>query len=56
MKKLIRITITVVIIVSSLHGAMLKTEVEQGLKKICIYDDGTTKTIMSHMICPLTKY
>jgi len=37
------------------HAAVLKSEVTEGLKKICIYSDGSTLTISSVGICPLSK-
>ena len=40
---------------ASAYAALLKSEVIEGLKKVCIYSDGTTITISSVGICPLTK-
>lgn len=37
------------------NAAMLESEVTQGLKKICIYSDGSTITISSVGICPLSN-
>lgn len=39
----------------SINAAILESEVTQGMKKICIYSDGSTRTISSIGICPLTK-
>lgn len=36
-------------------AALLTQEVVQGLKKVCIYSDGSTITISSVGICPLSK-
>jgi hypothetical protein len=36
-------------------AAMLEQEVEQDFKKICIYSDGSTITVSSGGICPLTN-
>jgi hypothetical protein len=40
---------------TSAHAAILKSEVVEGLKKICIYSDGSTITIGSAGVCPQTK-
>tara|TARA_B110000211_G_scaffold234969_1_gene307899 strand:+ start:1242 stop:1403 length:162 start_codon:yes stop_codon:yes gene_type:complete len=39
----------------SANAAILESEVIQGMKKICIYSDGTTITISSIGLCQLTK-
>jgi len=36
-------------------AALLETEVTTGLKKVCIYSDGSTITISSVGICKLSK-
>ncbi len=39
----------------SANAAMLESEVTQGMKKICIYSDGSTITVFSVGLCPLTN-
>jgi hypothetical protein len=53
MKKLL--FVAAVVLSSGAYAAILKTEVIEGLKKICIYSDGSTITISSVGICPLSK-
>lgn len=36
-------------------AALLDREVESGMKKICIYTDGTTITVNSYQVCPMSK-
>ena len=40
---------------ASAYSAILKSEVIEGLNKICIYSDGSTITISSVGICLLVK-
>lgn len=39
----------------SANAAMLESQVTQGMKKICIYSDGSTITVSSVGLCPLTN-
>lgn len=40
---------------SAASAALLTSEVVQGTKKVCIYSDGSTRTISSIGLCPLTN-
>jgi hypothetical protein len=39
----------------SAYAATLTKEVEQDMKKICIYSDGSTITMSTMRMCPMTK-
>ena len=53
MKKIVFLLVAMVCL--SANAAMLSSEVVQDFKKICIYSDGSTITISSMGICPLSK-
>ena len=53
MKKLL--ILVAVALAGNAYAALLTSEVIQGLKKVCIYSDGSTITISSVGICPLSK-
>jgi hypothetical protein len=55
MKKAILTAVTYLALSQTAHAALLETEVVQGLKKVCIYSDGSAKTISSVGICPLSN-
>lgn len=46
---------TALIMRFSINAAILESEVTQGMKKTCIYSDGSTRTISSIGICPITE-
>ena len=50
MKKIL--FVVAMVLSSGADAALLKSEVIEGLKKVCIYSDGSTITISSVGICP----
>jgi hypothetical protein len=53
MKKLLLIVLATFGV--SAYAAILKSEVTEGMKKVCIYSDGSAKTVSSASLCPLTN-
>ena len=53
MKKLLLIALATFGV--SAYSAILTREVTEGIKKVCIYSDGTAITVSSAGLCPLTK-
>lgn len=49
------LTVVVMALSANAYGATLTKEVVEGTKKICIYSDGSTITVSSVGLCPLTK-
>ena len=39
---------------ASAYAALLTGESVQGVKKVCIYSDGSTVTVSAAAVCPLT--
>lgn len=54
MKRIVAALVTALFATASL-AATLSGESEVGLKKVCIYSDGSTITVSSAGLCPLTK-
>lgn len=53
MKKLMCVSLS--FFFATAYAATLTREVEQGMKKICIYSDGSTVTVSTMQFCPMSK-
>lgn len=53
MKKLFCVSLS--LFFATAYAATLTREVEQGMKKICIYSDGSTLTVSQMQFCPMSK-